>query len=369
MHACFFHGNKRHCLSQDVYGINSSKAWMLPVLSSECVPSLVAWLFQPTSMRAIRARYNPYLQTRHRVEQVRRHFCLFKVSISFVGSRWRNFWWNVLSYFWIVMLWYVTVAAGTVKSVSDAGCCCSRDSQVCVWCWLLLQQGQSSLCLIVGAVAAGTVKSVSDGGCCCSRDSQVCVWWWLLLQQGQSSLCLIGTVMSVSDGGCCCNRDSLWMMVVAVATGTVKYVSDGGCCCSWSNWVTAWTRWSSSWWVERSWVSLMIIVTTSFAVCTTLSLDTPAATWKRLSSEWCSAAALFHIYIPLLLLPLLHCCYAFFTLIYYYYFYHYCSAATAASTTTTPLLLHYKKEKKKQQQNNNSTVNGEHSVIFVLLGV
>lgn len=25
---------------------------------------------QPTSMRAIRARYNPYLQTRHRVEQV-----------------------------------------------------------------------------------------------------------------------------------------------------------------------------------------------------------------------------------------------------------------------------------------------------------
>ncbi len=28
-------------------------------------------IFQPTSMRAIRARYNPYLQTRHRVEQVR----------------------------------------------------------------------------------------------------------------------------------------------------------------------------------------------------------------------------------------------------------------------------------------------------------
>lgn len=27
-------------------------------------------LFQPTSMRAIRARYNPYLQTRHRVDQV-----------------------------------------------------------------------------------------------------------------------------------------------------------------------------------------------------------------------------------------------------------------------------------------------------------
>lgn len=27
-------------------------------------------LFQPTSMRAIRARYNPYLQTRHRMDQV-----------------------------------------------------------------------------------------------------------------------------------------------------------------------------------------------------------------------------------------------------------------------------------------------------------
>lgn len=26
--------------------------------------------YEPTSMRAIRARYNPYLQTRHRVEQV-----------------------------------------------------------------------------------------------------------------------------------------------------------------------------------------------------------------------------------------------------------------------------------------------------------
>lgn len=27
--------------------------------------------YEPTSMRAIRARYNPYLQTRHRVEQVK----------------------------------------------------------------------------------------------------------------------------------------------------------------------------------------------------------------------------------------------------------------------------------------------------------
>lgn len=28
--------------------------------------------YEPTSMRAIRARYNPYLQTRHRIEQVRK---------------------------------------------------------------------------------------------------------------------------------------------------------------------------------------------------------------------------------------------------------------------------------------------------------
>jgi len=27
--------------------------------------------YEPTSMRAIRARYNPFLQTRHRVEQVK----------------------------------------------------------------------------------------------------------------------------------------------------------------------------------------------------------------------------------------------------------------------------------------------------------
>jgi hypothetical protein len=31
--------------------------------------------YEPTSMRAIRARYNPYLQTRHRIEQV----CLYNV--------------------------------------------------------------------------------------------------------------------------------------------------------------------------------------------------------------------------------------------------------------------------------------------------
>lgn len=31
--------------------------------------------YEPTSMRAIRARYNPYLQTRHRIEQV----CLYKM--------------------------------------------------------------------------------------------------------------------------------------------------------------------------------------------------------------------------------------------------------------------------------------------------
>lgn len=30
--------------------------------------------YEPTSMRAIRARYNPYLQTRHRVEQVWTNF-------------------------------------------------------------------------------------------------------------------------------------------------------------------------------------------------------------------------------------------------------------------------------------------------------
>ncbi len=35
-------------------------------------------LTQPTSMRAIRARYDPYLQTRHRVEQVSHLHCAYK---------------------------------------------------------------------------------------------------------------------------------------------------------------------------------------------------------------------------------------------------------------------------------------------------
>lgn len=35
--------------------------------------------YEPTSMRAIRARYNPFLQTRHRIEQVK-HKCLLFMS-------------------------------------------------------------------------------------------------------------------------------------------------------------------------------------------------------------------------------------------------------------------------------------------------
>lgn len=38
--------------------------------------------YEPTSMRAIRARYNPYLQTRHRIEQV----CLYKISGLFFNN-------------------------------------------------------------------------------------------------------------------------------------------------------------------------------------------------------------------------------------------------------------------------------------------
>lgn len=34
--------------------------------------------YEPTSMRAIRARYNPFLQTRHRIEQV----CFFIIYIT-----------------------------------------------------------------------------------------------------------------------------------------------------------------------------------------------------------------------------------------------------------------------------------------------
>lgn len=44
--------------------------------------------FQPTSMRAIRARYDPYLQTRHRVEQVHLFFCKKKKENYFNFLDW-----------------------------------------------------------------------------------------------------------------------------------------------------------------------------------------------------------------------------------------------------------------------------------------
>lgn len=46
--------------------------------------SRLSW--QPTSMRAIRARYDPYLQTRHRVEQVR-VISWYKVRINVFLSK------------------------------------------------------------------------------------------------------------------------------------------------------------------------------------------------------------------------------------------------------------------------------------------
>ena len=73
---------------------------------------------------------------------------------------------------------------------------------------------------------------------------------------------------------------------------SVKSVNESHLCFSWNSWVTAWTKWSSLWWVERLWVFLMITVTTSFAVCTTLSQDTQAAMWKRRSSEWYISGAM-----------------------------------------------------------------------------
>lgn len=36
--------------------------------------------YEPTSMRAIRARYDPYLQTRHRIEQVSK--IIFKTQLT-----------------------------------------------------------------------------------------------------------------------------------------------------------------------------------------------------------------------------------------------------------------------------------------------
>lgn len=45
--------------------------------------------YEPTSMRAIRARYDPFLQTRHRVEQVCSfenffYLCLITISIKLI---------------------------------------------------------------------------------------------------------------------------------------------------------------------------------------------------------------------------------------------------------------------------------------------
>jgi elongator complex protein 3 len=40
--------------------------------------------YEPTSMRAIRARYNPFLQTRHRIEQVDQVLWLYPIIFKFV---------------------------------------------------------------------------------------------------------------------------------------------------------------------------------------------------------------------------------------------------------------------------------------------
>lgn len=42
--------------------------------------------YEPTSMRAIRARYNPYLQTRHRIEQV---------WMEMIHGQKMQFWWII----------------------------------------------------------------------------------------------------------------------------------------------------------------------------------------------------------------------------------------------------------------------------------
>lgn len=61
--------------------------------------------FQPTSMRAIRARYDPYLQTRHRVEQVTFSICkkMRIISIPWTGRvQQLNFYFSTVNKLWVL---------------------------------------------------------------------------------------------------------------------------------------------------------------------------------------------------------------------------------------------------------------------------
>lgn len=61
--------------------------------------------FQPTSMRAIRARYDPYLQTRHRVEQVTFSICkkMRITSIPWTGRvQQLNFYFSTVNKLWVL---------------------------------------------------------------------------------------------------------------------------------------------------------------------------------------------------------------------------------------------------------------------------
>lgn len=59
--------------------------------------------------------------------------------------------------------------------------------------------------------------------------------------------------------------------------------------CSWSSWVTAWTRLSSSWWAGRSCLYLRTTGTISSGTCMTLCQDIPPTVWLRLwgMQGWC----------------------------------------------------------------------------------
>jgi len=97
--------------------------------------SRVHCCLQPTSMRAIRARYNPYLQTRHRIEQVTsgsRDFMLWLIYCAIIGNNSALFRRGVVVSSSAVNRPNLIVSYALRSQVEDAHCVCSLSiSLVC----------------------------------------------------------------------------------------------------------------------------------------------------------------------------------------------------------------------------------------------
>jgi len=124
---------KRVCVCVCVIGKIITPVHYLLFCGGHC--SRVHCCLQPTSMRAIRARYNPYLQTRHRIEQVTsgsRDFMLWLIYCAIIGNNSALFRSGVVVNSSAVNRPNLIVSYALRSQVVDAHCVCSLSiSLVC----------------------------------------------------------------------------------------------------------------------------------------------------------------------------------------------------------------------------------------------